>query len=121
MFDSVRTAWLEAALLEQQAGVSGVYSLGNPGPSIGKLTRLQSDTVSLVFMRDPWSDASQVREAISVPKMRCHPSWCSSTSHGEKQPDTDKVQRLRAEVADLNSFFRAAHADAPGASSTWAG
>jgi len=83
MFDSVRTAWLEAALLEHKPGYPGVYSLGNPGPSIGKLTRYRATPSLLSLCETHGVTPATVRSNFGS-KMRCHPSWCSSPHHGEK-------------------------------------
>src|SRR5260370_7983595 len=42
MFNSVRQAFTEAALVEHQPGYPGAYGFGNPGPSHGKLSRFRA-------------------------------------------------------------------------------
>jgi hypothetical protein len=39
MFDGIRKAWLEAGLIEHKPGYPGMLAMGNPGPTLGKLTR----------------------------------------------------------------------------------
>jgi len=104
MFDSVRLAFTEAGLLEHKQGYPGSYSgLNNPGPNQGKLTRYRAtpallqvcashgvtpETVHGHFRFEPVMPAELVR--LTKPSLTT--------------PDTAPAQRLRAQIAELNSF-----------------
>jgi hypothetical protein len=42
MFNGVRKAWMEAGLIEHKQGYPGMLAPGNPGPTLGKLTRYRA-------------------------------------------------------------------------------
>ena len=41
-FDGIRTAWLEAGLIEHKLGYPGMLAFASPGPMAGKLTRYRA-------------------------------------------------------------------------------
>jgi hypothetical protein len=104
MFNSVRQAFTEAGLVEHQPGYPGAYGFGNPGPSHGKLSRFRA-TLSLLSA----CEAHGVTPATVRQHFRFEDEMPAElvqlTSPAQKTPNTEKVQRLRAQVAELNSFF----------------
>ncbi|WP_108519980.1 hypothetical protein [Bradyrhizobium algeriense] len=105
MFDSVRLALTEAGLVEHKPGYPGVYSgLSNPGPMHGKLTRYRASPALLAACAAHGVTPDTVHEHFRF-KPVMPSELVQLTSPPQKTPDTDKVQKLRAQVAELNTFF----------------
>jgi hypothetical protein len=104
MFNGVRLAFTEAGLVEHLSGYPGAYGFGNPGPSHGKLSRFRA-TRSLLSICEAYSvTPATVRQHFQFDEVM--PSeLVQLSSPSRKTPDTEKVRRLRAQVAELNSFF----------------
>lgn len=104
MFDNVSQAFTEAGLVEHKAGFPGSYSgLSNPGPRQGKLTRYRATPALLAACAShgvtPETVAEHFRFEAVMPS-----ELVGLTSPPRKTPDTEQTQRLRAQVAALNSF-----------------
>lgn len=104
MFDAVRQAFTEAGLVEHKQGYPGFYQFDNPGPMLGKLTRYRATPALLSECEAHGVTPANVREHFQFVDVM-PAELVQLTSPARKTPDTDKVQRLRAQVAELNSFF----------------
>jgi hypothetical protein len=105
MFDNVRLAFTEAGLIDHKPGYPGMYSgMSNPGPWHGKLTRYRATPALLEACAEHGVTPDTVHEHF-----RFEPVMPSElvqlTSPFQRTPDTSKVEKLRAQVAELNSFF----------------
>jgi hypothetical protein len=104
MFDAVRQAFTEAGLVEHKPGYPGSYQFENPGPMVGKLTRYRATSSLLAACEAHGVTPANVRQCFQfVEVMPSELVQLTSPSH--KTPNTEKVQRLRAQVAEFNSFF----------------
>ena len=104
MFDAVRQAFAEAGLVEHKPGYPGSYRFDNPGPMVGKLTRYRATPLLLFACEAHGITPATVRQHFQFEEVM--PSeLVRLTSPNQKTPDTEKVQRLRAQVAELNAFF----------------
>lgn len=104
MFDAVRQAFTEAGLVEHKPGYPGSYQFDNPGPMVGKLTRYRATAALLAECEAHGVTPANVRQCFRFEDVM--PSeLVQLTSPSHKTPNTEKVQRLRAEVAALNAFF----------------
>ncbi|WLA68684.1 hypothetical protein [Bradyrhizobium diazoefficiens] len=104
MFDNVSRAFTEAGLVEHKAGFPGSYSgLSNPGPRHGKLTRYRATPALLEACAahgvtpDTLGEHFRFEAVMPAELVRL-------TAPSRKTPDTEQAQRLRAQVAALNSF-----------------
>jgi len=105
MFNDVRLAFTEAGLVEHKPGYPGMYSgFTSPGPMQGKLTRYRATPDLLAACA-----AYGVTPATVHEHFRFEPVMPSElvqlTSPWHRTPDTGIVQKLRAQVAELNTFF----------------
>jgi hypothetical protein len=104
MFDAVRQAFTEAGLIEHKPGYPGSYQFDNPGPMVGKLTRYRATQSLLSACEAHGVTPANVRQCFRFEEVM--PSeLVQLTRPSQKTPNTEKVQRLRAEVAELNAFF----------------
>ncbi|MCK1712022.1 MULTISPECIES: hypothetical protein [unclassified Bradyrhizobium] len=104
MFDAVRLAFTEAGLVEHKQGYPGSYSgLINPGPRDGKLTRYRATPALLAACAShgvtPDTLGEHFRFEAVMPA-----ELVRLTAPSRKTPDTERAQRLRAQVAAVNSF-----------------
>ncbi|MBR0870300.1 hypothetical protein JQ633_08030 [Bradyrhizobium tropiciagri] len=104
MFDAARQAFTEAGLVEHKQGYPGFYQIDNPGPMQGKLTRYRATPALLSECEAHGVTPVTVREHFQFVDVM-PAELVQLTSPDRKTPDTDTVQRLRAQVAELNSFF----------------
>ncbi|WOH62309.1 MULTISPECIES: hypothetical protein [Bradyrhizobium] len=107
MFEAVRLAFAEAGLVEHKPGYPGWYNgLKSVGPASGKLTRYRATPALLAACAShgvtPDTVGEHFRFEVVMPS-----ELVRLTSPYQKTPDTEHAQRLRAQVAALNSF--AAH------------
>lgn len=108
MFNAVRLAFTEAGLVEHKPGYPGIYRFDelkpNPGPPRGKLSRFRATRALLSVCEahgvTPATVHEQFRFAYVMPA-----ELVQLTSPSHKTPNTGKVQKLRAQVAELNKFF----------------
>src|SRR4029079_5267229 len=105
MFDAARLAFTEAGFVAHKPGYPGSYSgLSNPGPTQGKLTRYRATPALLEACATHGVTPATVHEhfrfAYVMPT-----ELVQLTSPSHKTPDTRKVETLRAQVAELNTFF----------------
>ncbi|WP_409192378.1 hypothetical protein [Bradyrhizobium sp. RDM4] len=104
MFDAVRQAFTEVGLVEHKPGYPGSYQLDNPGPMVGKLTRYRATQALLSTCEAHGITPQTVRQHFQFDEVM--PSeLVQLTSPSHKTPNTEKVQQLRAQVAELNAFF----------------
>lgn len=104
MFDAVRQAFTEAGLVEHKPGYPGSYQFDNPGPMVGKLTRYRATSLLLAACEAHGVTPANVRQCFQFEEVM--PSeLVQLTSPSHKTPNTEKVQQLRAQVAEFNSFF----------------
>lgn len=104
MFDAVRQGFAEAGLVEHKPGYPGTYQFENPGPMVGKLTRYRATSSLLAACEAHGVTPENVRQRFRFEEVM--PSeLVQLTKPSHKTPNTEKVQRLRAEVAELNAFF----------------
>jgi hypothetical protein len=104
MFNGVRTAWLEAGLIEHKPGYPGMLAFGNPGPTSGKLTRYRATPRLLEIAAGHGITPANVLEHFRFEfEMPSELVWLTQPS--VRTPDTPKVAKLRSDVAELNAFF----------------
>lgn len=104
MFDAARQAFTEAGLVEHMPGYPGTYQFENPGPMVGKLTRYRATSALLAACEAHGVTPANVRQCFRFEEVM--PSeLVQLTSPSVKTPKTEKAQRLRAQVAELNTFF----------------
>ncbi|MGM4957817.1 hypothetical protein ACT4MK_21300 [Bradyrhizobium barranii] len=104
MFNGVRQALTEAGLVDHQPGYPGAYGFGNPGPSHGKLSRFRATPSLLSTCEAHGITPATVRQHFHFEEVM--PSeLVQLTSPSHKTPNTEKVQRLRTQMAELNAFF----------------
>ncbi|MET4493255.1 hypothetical protein [Bradyrhizobium sp. LA7.1] len=104
MFDGVRTAWLEAGLIEHKLGYPGRLAFGNPGPTSGKLTRYRATTRLLEIAAKHGITPANVLEHFRF-EFVMPSELIRLTSPPKPTPDTPSVAKLRSDVAELNAFF----------------
>jgi hypothetical protein len=104
MFDGVRKAWLEAGLIEHKPGYPGMLAFGNPGPTLGKLTRYRATPrlleIAAAHGITPANVGEHFRFEFEMPS-----ELIRLTQPSVRTPDTPKVAKLRSDVAELNTFF----------------
>ncbi|MCK1332822.1 MULTISPECIES: hypothetical protein [unclassified Bradyrhizobium] len=103
MFDSVSKAWLEAELVEEKKGYPGMLAMGNPGPTSGKLTRYRATPklLEIAAAHDitPANVLEHFKFEFSMPSELIQLSQPS-----ELTPNTERVAKLREQIAELNAF-----------------
>jgi hypothetical protein len=103
-FDGLRKAWLEAGLIEHKPGYPGMLAMGNPGPTLGKLTRYRATPRLLEIAAGhgitPANVGEHFRLEFEMPK-----ELIQLTQPSMRTPNTPKVEELRSDVAELNAFF----------------
>jgi hypothetical protein len=104
MFDGVRTAWLEAGLIEHKPGYPGRLAFGNPGPTSGKLTRYRATTRLLEIAAEHGITPANVLENFKF-EFVMPSELIRLTKPSMPTPDTPRVAKLRRDVAELNAFF----------------
>ncbi|MGY3559816.1 hypothetical protein ACVWXP_003085 [Bradyrhizobium sp. USDA 4463] len=104
MFDAVRQAFTEAGLVEYKPGYPGSYQFDNPGPMVGKLTRYRATPLLLSACESHGITPATVRQHFQFDEV-IPSELVQLTSPSHKTPNTQKVQQLRAQVAEFNSFF----------------
>lgn len=104
MFNGVRTAWLEAGLIEHKAGYPGMLAFGNPGPKSGKLTRYRATPQLLTLCAEHGITPEDVTEHFQF-EYEMPAELVQLTSPFRRTPTTPRTGKLRSEVAELNEFF----------------
>lgn len=104
MFNSVRTAWLEVGLIDHKAGYPGMLAYGNPGPKSGKLTRYRATPLLLSFCAEHGITPANVTEHFQF-EYEMPRELVQLTSPFKPTPNSPRVEKLRAEVGELNEFF----------------
>lgn len=104
MFNGVRTAWLEAGLIEHKLGYPGSLAFGNPGPVSGKLTRYRATPKLLKIAEGQGITPANVLEHFSL-EFEMPTELIRLTKPSVATPDTLKVGKLRSDVAELNEFI----------------
>lgn len=104
MFNNVRLAFTEAGLVEHKLGYPGWYNgLASSGPHLGKLTRYRATPALLAACAShgvtPVTVVEHFRFEAVMPS-----ELVRLTAPSRTTPDTEQAQRLRAQVAALNSF-----------------
>jgi hypothetical protein len=103
-FDSLRKAWLEAGLVDHRPGYPGSFAFGNPGPTIGKLTRYRATPRLLTIAAEHGITPANVLEHFRI-EFEMPSEVIRLTQPSARTPDTPKVAKLRSDVAELNTFF----------------
>lgn len=103
-FDSLRKAWLEAALIEDKPGYPGMLAFGNPGPTIGKQTRYRATPKLLGIAQEHGITPANVLEHFKI-EFKMPSELIRLTKPSKSTPNTPKVVKLRSDVAELNDFF----------------
>lgn len=104
IFDGVRTAWLEAGLIERKPGYPGRLAFGNPGPTSGKLTRYRATPRLLGIAAGHGITPANVLEHFKF-EFVMPSELIRLTKPSEPTPNTPRVAELRSDVAELNAFF----------------
>ena len=104
MFNGVRTAWLEAGLIEHKPGYPGMLAFGNPGPMSGKLTRYRATPRLLEIAAGHGITPANVLEHFRL-EFVMPSELIRLTKPSKPTPNTPKVAKLRSDVAELNAFF----------------
>jgi hypothetical protein len=103
MFDAVRQAFTKAGLVEHKQGYPGGYQFDNPGPMQGKLSRFRATPALLSECEAHGVTPATVREYFEFVDVM-PAELVQLTSPWRKTPDTGRVQKLRTQVTELNSF-----------------
>lgn len=103
MFDGVCKAWLEAELIDEKKGYPGMLAMGNPGPTSGKLTRYRATPKLLEIAAEHGITPANVLEHFKF-EFRMPSELIQLTQPFELTPNTERVARLREQVAELNAF-----------------
>jgi hypothetical protein len=104
MFNGVRTAWLEAGLIEHKPGYPGMLAMGNPGPNVGKLTRYRAKPSLLKIAAGHGITPANVLEHFKF-EFVMPSELIQLTKPSAATPNTPMVAKLRSDVAELNAFF----------------
>ena len=104
MFDGVRKAWLEAGLLEHKPGYPGMLAFGNPGPTSGKLTRYRATPRLLEIAAGHGVTPANVLEHFRL-EFVMPSELIRLTQPSKPTPNTQRVTKLRSDVAELNAFW----------------
>jgi hypothetical protein len=104
MFNGVRTAWLEAGLIEHKPGYPGMLAFGNPGPTSGKLTRYRATPRLLEIAAGHGITPANVIEHFKF-EYQMPSELIQLTKPSMRTPNTWRVAKLRSDVAELNAFF----------------
>lgn len=103
MFDGVCKAWLEAELIEEKKGYPGMLAVGNPGPTSGKLTRYRATPKLLEVAADHGITPGNVLEHFKF-EFKMPSELIQLTQPFELTPNTERVAKLREQIAELNAF-----------------
>src|SRR6185437_2526600 len=103
-FDSLRKAWLEAGLVEHKPGYPGSFAFGNPGPTVGKLTRYRATPKLLGIADEHGVTPVNVLEHFSI-EFKMPSELIQLSKPFKATPNTPKVNKLRSDVSELNAFF----------------
>jgi len=104
MFDGVRTAWLEAGLVEHKPGYPGMLAFGNRGPASGKLTRYRATPRLLEITEGHGITPANVLEHFKF-EFEMPTELIRLTKPSRPTPDSPMVAKLRSDVAELNAFI----------------
>jgi hypothetical protein len=104
MFDGIRKAWLEAGLIEHKPGYPRMLAMGNPGPTLGKLTRYRATPRLLEIAEGHGITPANVGEHFRF-EFVMPSELIRLTQPSVRTPNTPKVAKLRSDVAELNDFF----------------
>ena len=104
MFNGVRKAWLEAKLIDHKPGYPGMLAFGSPGPMSGKLTRYRATPTLLEIAEEHGITPANVLEHFSL-AFEMPSELIRLTKPSKPTPNTQKVDKLRNDVAELNAFF----------------
>jgi hypothetical protein len=104
MFNGVRTAWLEADLIEHKPGYPGMLAPGNPGPTSGKLTRYRATPRLLEIAAGHGITPANLLEHFRF-EFEMPSELIRLTKPSKATPNTPRVAKLRSDVAELNTFF----------------
>jgi hypothetical protein len=104
MFNGVRTAWLEAGLIEHKPGYPGTLAFGNPGPTWGKLTRYRAKPSLVEIAAEHGITPANVLEHFRI-EFEMPSELIRLTKPSKRTPNTARVEKLRSDVAELNAFF----------------
>src|SRR6266478_1827881 len=96
--NGVRTAWLEAGLIEHKAGYPGMLAFGNPGPKSGKLTRYRATPQLLTLCAEHGITPEDVTEHFQF-EYEMPTELVQLTSPFRRTPTTPRTGKLRSEVA----------------------
>ncbi|GAA0018531.1 hypothetical protein [Bradyrhizobium diazoefficiens] len=103
-FDGIRKPWIAAGLLEENRGFPGILGFGNPGPSVGRLSRFRATPLLLEMCASRGVTIDNAHEhfvvAYDMPS-----ELVQITRPPSPTRDSPRVQRFRDEVAALNDFF----------------
>lgn len=103
MFDGVSKAWLEAGLIEEKKGYPGMLAMGNPGPTSGKLTRYRATPKLLEITAEYSITPANVLDHFKF-EFRMPSELIQLSQPFELTPNTERVAKLREQVAELNTF-----------------
>ncbi|OSI23101.1 hypothetical protein [Bradyrhizobium canariense] len=103
MFDGVRKAWLEAGLIEHKPGFHRKRPMNHSGPASGKLTRYRATPKLLEIAAAHGITPANVLEHFKF-EFRMPPELIQLTQPFELTPNTERVAKLRAQIAELNAF-----------------
>jgi hypothetical protein len=104
MFNGVRSAWLEAGLIEHKQGYPGMLAFGNPGPRSGKLTRYRATPQLFALCAEHGITAENVTERFRF-EYKMPSELVQLTSPTMRTLTNPQTEKLRGEVAELNEFF----------------
>lgn len=106
MFDGLRTAWKAAGLIEEHAGYPGSLGFGNPGPTVGRMTRFRGTPQLLKIAKDHGVLIQNVLNHFHI-EFDMPSELVQLTKPAGATRDTAEAKGLRDEVAELNAHFAA--------------
>jgi hypothetical protein len=106
MFDGLRSDWKAAGLIAEHAGYPGRLAFGNPGPVVGRMTRFRVTPKLLQISEEHGVLIRDVQDHFYV-EFEMPPELVQLTKPSGFTRDTAEAQRMRNDIAELNTHFAA--------------
>jgi hypothetical protein len=106
MFDGLRASWKAAELIEEHAGYPGALGFGNPGPTVGRMTRFRGTPKLLKIAKDHGVLVQDVLDHFHI-EFDMPSELIQLTKPAGATRDTAEAKGLRNEIAELNAHFAA--------------
>ncbi|MDA9398555.1 hypothetical protein XH79_06965, partial [Bradyrhizobium sp. CCBAU 45389] len=104
MFMALRSAWLNARLIEQHKGYPGSLKFGSPGPANGMMTRFRATVALLKLCERHGVQPADVSQHFHL-EFEMPQEVLQLTRPSRPTPDTPASRQLRDQVNELNAFF----------------